>query len=247
MIGDMATNISARVARRLYGGAPEAQAAFTIREAAHFLYVQEKVLRRWATGETGTQKPVIRIADRHQLLLSFLNLSELHVLSALRGHEVPLRKIRQAVQYLQRAVCPGHPHPLLAMDLETDGINIFVDELTPAGSKLNITKEGQLAMSELFAAHLHRIDRDADTKTALRLYPFAWKVKSNEDALHQPKPIVIDPRISFGRPVIVGTRVPTTEIAERVGAGEQMAEIAEDMRLELAQVEAAVRYHIKAA
>jgi uncharacterized protein (DUF433 family) len=57
--------------------------------------------------------------------------------------------------------------------------------------------------------------------------------------------VTIDPMISFGRPVIAGTRVPTIELAERVGAGESMSSVAEDMGLEIRQVEDALRYHLQ--
>jgi uncharacterized protein (DUF433 family) len=233
----------------MYGGVePGEVPLFPISDAARFLWVPDQVLRRWATGGPGRQ-PVIRIADRRDMLLSFLNLSELHVLSVLRDRHVGLKNIRRAIHWLKRQPEIGgdHPHPLLAMDLATDGISVFVNELAPAGALVNASHEGQIAMAELFEAHLHRIDRDEDTKVALRLYPFPWKARTPDAAVGQPRPIVIDPMVSFGRPVIAGTRVPTTEVADRIAAGESIADIAKDMLVDERQVEAALRYHIKAA
>lgn len=222
---------------------PQAAPAYSISEAAQFLWVPQKSMRRWSSGETG-RPAVIKIADHRAKLLSFLNLAELHVLSFLRDQHVTLQRIRRAVAYLESQI-GEHSHPLLAMDLMTDGVNVFVDQLaTSPGSIVNISKHGQLAMTALLEAHLKRIDRDARTKDVLRLYPFAWKVRSPEDAASQPRPVSIDPRISFGRPVVAGTRVPTVEIASRIGAGESMTSVAEDMRLDLQQVEAALRFHI---
>lgn len=239
--------MSSRRDRRLYGGSDPAEVpAYPISEAAQFLWVQQKALRRWATGESG-RKAVIRIADPRGLLLSFLNLAELHVLSFLRDQQVPLRNIRRAVDWLSHEVGADHPHPLLAMDLATDGVSVFVTELTGEDAIVNISKHGQLAMTELIRAHLRRLDLDERTKTVLRLYPFPWKVRSAAEADQQPKPISIDPRIAFGRPVLTGTRVPTAEIADRISVGEPIASIAEDMRLDTTQVEAALRYHVKAA
>lgn len=239
--------MASRREKRLYGGTDPAEApAYPIGEAAQFLWVQQKALRRWATGEAG-RRPVIRIADRDQRLLSFLNLAELHVLSFLRDQRVSLRNIRRAVDWLVSEVGADHPHPLLALELATDGVNIFATELTGPDALVNISKHGQLAMAELIRAHLRRLDLDAKTNDVLRLYPFPWKVRSAAEASQQPKPITIDPRIAFGRPVLAGTRVPTAEIAERISVGEPIASIAEDMRLDATQVEAALRFHVKAA
>lgn len=222
---------------------PGSAPAYSVGEAARFLWVPEKSMRRWSAGETG-RTPVIRMADRHNHLLSFLNLAELHVLSFLRDQNVSLRRIRQAVTYLtsQLGDCP---HPLLAMDLMTDGVDIFVDQLKDS-PMVNVSKHGQLAMRSLLEAHLKRIDRDARTREVLRLYPFAWKVRSPEDADIQPRPVSIDPTVSFGRPVIAGTRIPTVEIASRFSVGESMRSIAEDMYLDLRQVEDALRFHTAA-
>jgi uncharacterized protein (DUF433 family) len=245
----MSKSVSEATRRRIQGPTdPGEMPSYPISEVAHFLWVKDKSVRRWATGEVG-RKPVIRVADPAHRLLSFLNLSELHVLSALRDQNVPLRVIRRSVNYLSGKL-PGDPHPLLAMDLLTDGVSIFVDHLGWTSNRetlVNITRDGQLAMRSLFEAHLKRIERDLNTQDVLRLYPFAWRVRSAEDAESQPRPIAVDPTVSFGRPVLAGTRIPTSEIAGRISAGEPMKSIAKDMHLELDQVEAALRYHIKAA
>jgi uncharacterized protein (DUF433 family) len=239
--------MTTRNERRIYQGIDPGEApAFRIAEAAQFLWVPQKSMRRWAAGETG-RRAVIRIADPSHHTLSFLNLAELHVLSFLRDQRVSLQRIRRAVSYLEKELGPECRHPLLAMDLLTDGVHVFVDKLTHGDALVNISQHGQLAMRTLLEAHLKRIERDARTKEVLRLYPFAWPVRSSEDAEQQPRPVTIDPRVAFGRPVLSGTRIPTTEIASRIRAGEPMQDIAQDMHLELRQVEDALRFHIEAA
>lgn len=57
----------------------------------------------------------------------------------------------------------------------------------------------------------------------------------------QPRLIVIDPRIAFGRPVLAGSSVPVEEVAERFQAGESAAELARDFRVEERMVEEAIR------
>ena len=219
--------------------------AYRLSEAAQFLWVKEHSLRRWAMGASDRHS-VIHIADAKRHLISFNNLAELHVLSFLRDQKVPLQRIRRAVRYITREFAPHHPHPLLAMDLATDGAGVFVEQLvkgSDAPALVDASRDGQLAMRDLLLAHLKRLDRDESTKEVRRLYPFAWRVRSAEDAARQPMPVLVDPRISFGRPVIAGTRVPIAELASRFAAGEPMFEIAEDMDINVQQVEQAIRFY----
>src|ERR1051326_726269 len=144
----MATNAE----RRIYGSTdPREAPAFRIVEAAQFLWVPEKSMRRWAAGEVG-RKPVIQIANAAERALSFLNLAELHVLSFLRDQRVSLQRIRRAVTYLERELGADCRHPLLAMDLLTDGVNVFVERLTHGEALVNISQHGQLAMRALLEA-----------------------------------------------------------------------------------------------
>ena len=73
---------------------------------------------------------------------------------------------------------------------------------------------------------LHRVEHD-ETGAAVRLYPFTRKRD-----LHEPKVVVIDPHISYGRPVLAGTGIPTAVLAERYKAGESMDELADEPELD---------------
>jgi hypothetical protein len=155
-------NSMTRSAKQLYGGADPRDLPFVpVTEAARFLWVGEKALRRWAVGERG-RKALITMADPSRRALSFLELAELHVLSFLRDQTVPLRNIRQAVDWVQTQT--DNPHPLLTVDVLTDGVDVFVCELAGSRSALvNASRHGQGAMRELLEAHLKRFDRDAKT------------------------------------------------------------------------------------
>ena len=56
------------------------------------------------------------------------------------------------------------------------------------------------------------------------------------------RPIVIDPRIAFGRPVMLRKGISTSTIAERVDAGESVDDLAADYGLGPAEIEQAVVY-----
>ena len=55
-------------------------------------------------------------------------------------------------------------------------------------------------------------------------------------------PVVIDPAVQFGRPMIAGHGISTAAIVARIDAGEQPAEIAADYGMCPDDVEQAVLY-----
>jgi uncharacterized protein (DUF433 family) len=85
-------------------------------------------------------------------------------------------------------------------------------------------------------AHLKRIEWDTFGFVA-RLYPVT---RSNIEKA--PKIIVIDPHMSFGKPVIAGTGITTSVVAERFEAGESVYMLKKDYGLRGSQVEEAIRY-----
>ena len=220
-----------RPERDPYGGrSPREIPAYSTFEASHYLRVPENTVRNWATGysyatrggKRSRTKALIDVADARQHLFSFINLLELHVISALRrDHHVQMPKIRRAIEYLQREL--KSPHPLIDEEMETDGTDIFISKY---GSLINASRHGQLAMKALLQAHLKRIERNQHG-VAIRLFPFT-RARDAGTTLEAPRLIAIDPAVAFGRPVIVGSRVPTSEIAERFQAGESPSELAED-------------------
>jgi uncharacterized protein (DUF433 family) len=217
---------------------PEEQSAYSITEASRYLSIPTATLRSWVVGrkyptDSGIKffSPLILLPDDARAGLSFVNLVEAHVLDAIRRHhQVPLSKIREAIHYLQKHF--SSKHPLAEQRFQTDGIDLFIDKF---GKLINVTQSGQIALRELLKAHLHRVEHNANG-AAVRLYPFTRKRD-----LSEPKVIVIDPHISYGRPVLVGTGIPTAIVAERYKAGESIDELAEDYGRSRNEIEEAIR------
>lgn len=216
----------------------EDQPAYSLTEASRYLLIPPATLRSWVAGrkyptDAGPRffRPVIQLPDDVRAGLSFVNLVEAHVLDAIRRHhQVPLSKIREAIDYLRKHF--SSKHPLAEQRFETDGIDLFIDKF---GQLISVTQSGQIALRDLLKAHLHRIEHDA-TETAVRLYPFTRKRD-----LSEPRVVVIDPHISYGRPVLVGTGIPPAAIAERYKAGESIDELAEDYGRSRNEIEEAIR------
>ena len=218
-------------------------ATYALPEASHYLRIPVATLRSWVIGrwyptEVGQKffRPVITLPDKKRSQLSFVNLVEAHVLDAIRRkHNIPLPKVRMAIDYLTRKF--PSKHPLVDKGFETDGLNLFIEKY---GQLINISQTGQLAMRSLLKAHLRRIERDP-AGFVVRLYPFTRKRQPEE-----PKWVVIDPYVSFGRPVLVGTGIATAIIAERYKAGESVDDLANDYVRERLQIEEAIRCELQA-
>jgi uncharacterized protein (DUF433 family) len=229
-----------------YGGAdPRELPVYGVAEAAHYLWLPENTVRSWVAGRTfpgkhGPQRSpgVVKAADSRRQMLSFVNLLELHVLSAIRReHGIDMRKVRVAVRLLADKF--GSAHPLIDQEMLTDGTDLFLDRI---GHLINLSQDGQLAMRGMLEAHLQRIDRDADG-LAVRLYPFTRPAASSD----APRLIVIDPRRAFGRPVIANTRIPTTDVFERFKAGDSLDDLVAEYGRSTQEIQEAIRYEAERA
>lgn len=217
----------------------EESAAYTLAEAARYLRLPPATLRSWVLGRqypTAEGKsefpPLIRLASRRPPLLSFSNLIEAHVLRALRTeHGVPVKALRSALAYAEKRL--GIDRLLLSPELRANAGKVFLERY---GELIELSASGQLAMRRLFAEHLKRIEWNA-SKLPIKLYPFLWG-----GAPSDARPIVIDPRIAFGRPVVQRKGVSTSTIAERIDAGETVEDVAADYDLSPFEVEQAVLY-----
>jgi uncharacterized protein (DUF433 family) len=218
--------------------------AYGVAEAAHYLRIPSATLRSWAVGmsygsdpERKFFKPVIQPAAKSPVALSFINLIEAHVLGAIRRkHRVNMPAVRRSVDFLKNKL--GSAHPLSDHKFETNGIDLFISHY---GQFISVSQGGQLAVRELLQAHLRRIERD-DQGIPIRLYPFTRPGSADE-----PKNIVIDPFISFGRAVITGTGVTTVLVAERFKAGESADELASDYGCDREKIEEAIRCELSLA
>lgn len=236
----------------LYGGQdPRMVPAYTIADAAHLAGVPEPTLRSWVSGRSyptqqgsGHFAPLIERPKSDSPLLSFVNVIEAHVLAAIRRvNGVPLRNGRPALDYVRAHF--HSPHPLAERIFETDGVDLLVRQF---GEVINASKGGQIAMRDFIEAHLARIEHDVQGQ-AVKLFPF---VRRRDDILPaeikgEPKLIMVDPRIAFGKPVLRGSGIPTAAIADRFQAGESISSIFRDYDREPEEIEEALRYERLAA
>lgn len=221
--------------------------AYPVSEVARILNLPVATVKSWCFGQTyrsasGSRKlfkPIIRPAEARSRLLSFANLCELHVLSVIRRHhKISLHKVRDSMDYLRKRLAVDRP--LIDQQFHTNGIDLFVEH---ASQLLNVSREGQEALRGEFEQALARIERD-NHGAPVRLFPFS---RTSVSGAKQPKSIVIDPRLSFGRPVLAKAAIPTEVIVDRFRAGDSLLEMAKDYGVDEKEIEEALRFEQRLA
>lgn len=230
----------------IYGGRdPREIPAYRFADAASYLRIPKTTLRAWVKGTfygMGVNrrffKPVFSLPEPDTSpYLSYINLVEAFVLSSLRRkHKIDLYKIRTAIESLQARF--NSQHPLAEHVFQTNGVDLFVEEY---GELINVGRGGQLAMKQVLEAYLTRVEHDPSGKAA-KLYPFIRLLGAE-----QPRNVVIDPYVSFGKPVISGTGLPTRIVAERFKAGDSIPQIAANYGRKKEEIDDAIRYELRIA
>src|SRR5688572_21453027 len=213
--------------------------AYPLQEAARYLKLPAATLRSWCLGRqydtaAGSRNfvAIVTPASRRPPLLSFWNLIEAHVLRALRtDHGVSVKAVRKAVGYAEREL--SIERLLLSKQLLANAGRLFLERY---GELIDLSASGQLAMRMVLEAHLQRVDWD-ERQFPIRLFPFLVF-----DASEPERPIVIDPAIAFGRPVLLRRGITTAVIAERIDAGESVGDVAADYDLSADEIERAILY-----
>ncbi len=212
---------------------------YTFADAAKYLRMPPSTVRYWAKGGSVTT-PERRIHFEQVLqgppraALTFLDLTELMVVRELRERfNVSLRSIRKAQEYVRRQL----DRPWYLYDLRVGGSDIFIAHIEP--SLVVATRSGQMTFAGFIDDMLERVKAD-DKGLPHTIFPRLVEA-------HEPKPVQINPGISFGYPTIAGTGIKVRTIAARYDGGEEVKEIAEDYGLRQDQVLDAINFHVAAA
>lgn len=210
--------------------------AYSIVEAAGYLRIPKSTLRAWLLGQSSF-RPVIEIADRKGRRLSFINLVEAFVLSGIRReHSIPLPKVRKAVEYLRRTF--KTQRPLADEQFASDKAHLYVEKF---GALIGVMQEGQIQLREIILDRLQYVRRDPKgMPEKIVLFPAQRDTKRSAS-------VVIDPRYSFGRPVLDGLGVRTAILAERFRAGESIDALARDYGAAPEAIQNAIRCELLAA
>lgn len=205
---------------------PRDTAIYGVAEAAGYVGVPRGTLRHWLKAPK-SGRAVIEAADSDAGKLSFYNLLEAHVLRIALERDTWLQRVRLAVETL-RERAPNEPHPLLARELFTASgyRNVFAKTMT--GGIEDLTFSGQMVFRQMLSRYLSRIEFDNTGPFQLRPYGFQH--------------VIVNHRVSGGRPVVRGTGILVELIASRLRAGEPAEELARDYNISTADVREALKY-----
>jgi uncharacterized protein (DUF433 family) len=201
---------------------PRLAPAYTVAEAGRYLKIPGPTIRSWVMGRDypkqsgkGRFAPVIVLPVDPSRQLSFRNLIELAALRALRTeHEFKLSAVREALHYARRELKIADL--LASKELYARPGELFIAHY---GHLISLNMAGQLGIKAVLDGLVKRIDWERNLPC--RFFPLL----PNRAAA---RTVVIDPRVSFGRPVIARLGVSTGVIVDRVNAGESPKELAAD-------------------
>jgi uncharacterized protein (DUF433 family) len=182
---------------------------YTRADAARLLRMTPSRVNRWAQGysywltykperEPREQPPVVRTHLPKlggAVLLTFLDLMELRVVKALVDQGLSLQYVRRVAKLASDIF--RTPYPFASRRVYTDGEKVFASLSADVGVSqiVELTRgRPQIIAGEVFEQYLEEIDFDVRSALAERWWPLGRSV-----------PIVLDPKIAFGAPVIAGT------------------------------------------
>jgi uncharacterized protein (DUF433 family) len=208
----------------------------TAQEAARQLSIPATTLIRWLEGERRggrSYPPVLREDPTGDASMSWGEVVEARYLRAYRAKSVPMQRLRPFIADMRQQF--GVPYPLAHFKPFASGRRLMLQvqeqrHLPEALRAVYEVSTGQLILDPRAAGFLERVDfADTEDQEALRIRPAG-----------KESPVVIDPMISSGASTVRGTR--TEILAEQASAGTPVDEIAEDFRLPVELVKAALSY-----
>jgi uncharacterized protein (DUF433 family) len=214
---------------------------YTVAQVARLVGMPASTLSSWARGyehhfpsrPTVTQGPVVSAVDRRAdgRSIPFVGLVEAMVVQAFRRTELPLQRIRRALEVL--ADEGELAHPLASRRLYTDGAEVLYDYARDTGDGqlrlLTVVSSGQRVFHEVIDSYLQRIHFDDDPWATEIVVPVT------------ERPILrARPGVASGDPLFLSGGAPLSAVLSRHRAGEAVESIADDYAVPVEDVREAV-------
>lgn len=214
---------------------------YSVSRAARMVGMPSSTLRTWSQGyakhfsdrPSVVKGPVITSLaprDGSGETIPFVGLVEATVVQAFRKTDLPMQRIRRAVEVL---TAQGElEHALASRKLYTDGADVLYDygrREDDGLSELTVVRSGQRVFRDVIDQYLRRITFGDDWATELVL-PIT------------PKPLLrVRPAIAGGEPLFISSGAPLSAVVSRHAAGEKVSSIARDFDLRPSDVQTALR------
>lgn len=151
---------------------------------------------------------------------------------------VPLQRVRVAARRIGELFGTGHPFAHRRVFTDHEQVFVGLSEVQSPPDLLQVSGRHatlQVIAGSILEHYVEEIDFDATTSLAERWFPCGRDV-----------PIVLDPHISFGAPVLVGTRI-RTDILALYASGNPARTVGRAFELTSAQVGAAIDFEAQLA
>jgi uncharacterized protein (DUF433 family) len=213
------------------------QPMYSFREVAHLSNVSVGTVRNWLRGyftEQGMVEPLFKGHPEEEKACSFLQLIEIVVAAKFRKAEhVSFKTVRHAYDNARKLY--KIDYPFASMELKAIGGHIIRIIRVPGTSLQAIDQPEQFTLPDLVQETLAQIEYEYEL--AARWWPVGKAI-----------PIVVDPQVSAGLPVIKGRGITVETIYNRFKKADQKLDfIAKDFELEFGVVEEVIRYAEKVA
>ncbi len=209
------------------------QAMYSFSETAQLAGVSVRTVRRWLFGDAETQP--LFVAGEADPMVSFLQLVEIMVSAKFRkAYNTRLQVVRSAYENARKLWRVEYPFAHLKLEPLGGHIVTYIESSgTMEGYNLEaIDEPGQLALPLPFLLAEQTVRQLVyESELAAKWYPVGRDI-----------PIVVDPRISSGLPVVDGRGITVQIIHKRFKAGQRIGFIAQDFDLDEMVVEEIVRY-----
>jgi uncharacterized protein (DUF433 family) len=211
------------------------EGVYTLPDAALILRLPLSRLRAWVGGYLNVAgSPPPGILDTwgrgRQRAFNFHVLIEAYSVYTLRKLGVTMPRIRAAREILAERLSSAFPFASQGI-LAQGGKVLFDPGSDSPGGIIHLAPGQQTEFREIISPFCKELDFARETGLAERFWP-----------LGRDSHIVIDPRVSFGRPVIVKTAITVESISSLAAGGEAAENIAAQFDIPLAAVLEADRF-----
>lgn len=219
---------------------------YTFSEVAKLTNISGQDLRRWLRGYSqrkikSDERNVIAPLWESELDgygidgVTFHELLEVRFVHAFRKHGVSLQTIRSAS--LNARELFNHPFPFTCKRFQTDGRTIFAEALKESGESelLDIVKK-QYAFEQVIKPSLYSGIEFGDNDLASKWYP-----------LTRSKSVVLDPKFSFGKPIVTDGHIRTSILYDAFKVEGNQRIVARLYEVPISSVEAAIKFEERLA
>ena len=192
---------------------------YTLHDASLILKIDKAKLAAWLKGHfdgkfSKSAGHKYSWGDKRETAFNFLTLMELFVFNELKSLGLSTQKINQSHEELSRLLKTSYPFASSEIYTNNEQLLFKNDEL----GLVHLDGTRQIAFKKVMDLYFKKIDYSSNI--AQRYWP-----------LGKDKHILVDPKLQFGQPTIVGTNITSENIYSYYKAGERVSKIAKVFNL----------------